>query len=46
MVSCSSSRHLHIDSKAGGGATDILDHVSEHAAVVDMAILDGYHMML
>jgi len=34
--------------KGGAGATDMLQRVSEHSehAVVDMAILDGYDMML
>ena len=46
MVPCSSSRQLHMDSKAGAGAADNLQRVSEHATVVDMAILDGYDMIL
>jgi hypothetical protein len=45
MVPCSSSRQLHMDPK-GAGATDILQPGSEHAKVIDMAILDGYHMIL
>jgi len=48
MVFCSSSRQLHMDPK-GAGAADILQRVSEHAEhakVIDMAILDGYHMIL
>jgi hypothetical protein len=45
MVPCSSSRQLHMDPN-GAGATDILQRVSEHANVIGMAILDGYHMIL
>ena len=45
MVPCSSSRQLHMDPK-GAGATDILQRVREHAKVIDMAILDGYHKFL
>jgi hypothetical protein len=49
MVPCFSGRQLHMDSKTGAGAADNLQRVSEHAehvAVVDIAILDGYDMIL
>ncbi len=45
-VGLSESVTVHLDSKVGAGATDMLQRVSAYATVVDMAILDGYDMIL